>query len=100
VEVSIEMVDGVRRVRRPLGSEPSVEAIVCFRDKPELLKRCVASLLTQTGYEHLAVALVDNDSVQAETFSVLDSLERDRRIRILHDRRPFNFAALNNLAAR
>jgi O-antigen biosynthesis protein len=90
---------GGRRVRRPLGGEPSVEVIVCFRDKPELLRRCLHSVLGVTTYDRFGVTLVDNGSVESETRAVLDAAARDRRVSILRDERPFNFAALNNSAA-
>jgi O-antigen biosynthesis protein len=96
----IESDQGVRRVRRPLLGEPAVEVIVCFRDRAELTQRCVRSLLTHTEYERLGVTLVDNGSVEPETDRVLSDLARDPRVRVLHDRRPFNFAKLNNEAAR
>ena len=32
-------------LRPPLRGEPAVEAIVCFRDRPDLLERCARSLL-------------------------------------------------------
>jgi GT2 family glycosyltransferase len=90
----------LRRVRRAVAGEPSVEVIVCLRDQPGLLKRCVDSLLEQTDYERLAVTLVDNGSQDSRTLELLGRYERDRRARVLHDPSPFNFAALNNGAAR
>jgi hypothetical protein len=44
---------GRRRVRRPVPGEPSVEVIVCFRDRPDLLRRCARSLLERTAWERL-----------------------------------------------
>ena len=95
----VEPAGAVRRVRRAPAGEPSVEVIVCFRDRPELLARCVVSLLARTAYQRLTLALVDNDSASAETSALLGGLARHPRVRILRDERPFNFAALNNLAA-
>ena len=97
---TVEQAGTVRRVRRSRGREPSVEVIVCFRDRPELLSRCLASVLAGTDYERLRLALVDNGSVRPETASLLAGFARDRRVRLLRDARPFNFAALNNAAAR
>jgi O-antigen biosynthesis protein len=88
----------VRTVERPLSEEPSVEVIVCLRDKPELLARCVVSLLARTRYERFTIALVDNGSEAAETLELLNGLARHPRVRVLRDSRPFNFAALNNQA--
>ena len=95
----VEQAGPVRRVRRPPAGEPSVEVIVCFRDRPELLARCIVSLLARTDYERLTLALVDNGSAAPETTTLLDGLARNPRVRVLRDERPFNFAALNNLAA-
>ncbi len=98
-EVTVEG-EGVRRVHRPTALEPSVEVIVCLRDRPELLRRCVGSLRSGTDYEHLGLTLVDNGSREPETLELLATLAKDPRVRVLHDSRPFNFARLNNAAAR
>jgi GT2 family glycosyltransferase len=95
----VELGAGVRRVRRSVVAEPSVEVVICFRDRPDLLRRCVDSLLGGTRYERLHVALVDNGSAEPETLELLGRYEGAPRIRVLSDPRPFNFAALNNRAA-
>jgi GT2 family glycosyltransferase len=89
----------VRRSRWPIAGEPLVEVVICFRDRPELLARCVDSLLAVTAYERVSVALVDNGSVEGTTAELLARLTADRRVRLLRDPRPFNYAALNNAAA-
>jgi GT2 family glycosyltransferase len=90
--------DGARRVRRTLTRRPSVEAIVLFRDKPALLRRCVRSLLERSTYERLTVRLLDNGSVDPETAVLVAELARDPRVVAMADDGPFNFAALNNAA--
>jgi GT2 family glycosyltransferase len=95
----VERSGSVRRVRWTQAHEPRVEAIVCLRDRPELLGRCVESLLAHTDYARLALALVDNGSTDTATLELLRRFQRDPRVRILRDDRPFNFAALNNAAA-
>jgi GT2 family glycosyltransferase len=96
---TVEQAGAVRRVRRQPAREPSVEVIVCFRDRPQLLARCLVSMLARTDYERLRIALVDNGSVTPETAALLTGLARHPRVRVLRDARPFNFAALNNGAA-
>lgn len=91
---------GRRRLRRPVTGAPPVEVLVCFRDGPELLERCTASVLDRSGYAPLTLGLVDNGSVQDETHELVRRLSEDRRVRHLRDDRPFNFAALNNAGAR
>jgi O-antigen biosynthesis protein len=97
----VEQAGAVRRVRRSNSAgEPSVEVIICFRDQPQLLARCIVSLLARTEYDNLRLALVDNGSVEAETADLVSGLAGRPDVRVLRDPRPFNFAALNNLAAR
>jgi GT2 family glycosyltransferase len=88
----------VRTVSRFVAAEPAVEVIVCFRDRPELLTRCVASVLARSDYDRLRITLVDNGSEHAETEDAVRRLSRDPRVRVRRDEQPFNFAALNNAA--
>jgi GT2 family glycosyltransferase len=81
-----------------LSAEPAVEAIVCFRDRPELLERCVRSVLDVSTYGRLSLRLVDNDSREPATARLLDRLVEDPRVSVTRDEAPFNFAALNNRA--
>jgi O-antigen biosynthesis protein len=90
---------GQRRVLRPAAGEPSVEAIVCFRDRPDLLRRCADSLLTRTAYERLSLRLVDNGSADPDVAALLGGLEEDPRVTVDRDPGAFNFSALNNAAA-
>ncbi|MDX6696696.1 MAG: O-antigen biosynthesis protein [Solirubrobacteraceae bacterium] len=86
------------RLVPPLRGEPRVEAIVCFRDRPDLLERCTRSLLA-CDYERLSLRLVDNGSAEPATADLLDRLGRDARVTVRRDDRDFNFSALNNAAA-
>ena len=90
---------GRRRVRRPVRGEPSIEVIVGFRDRPELLERCVGSVLERSSYQRLSLCLVDNDSSRPATGELLGRLAGDRRVRVVPHPGPFNFAQLNNRAA-
>lgn len=89
---------GHRRIRRRRDGTPSVEAIVLFRDKPELLRRCVRSVLDRSTYPNLTVRLLDNGSAEPATAVLVEELASDARVHTLRDERAFNFAALNNAA--
>jgi len=90
---------GARRIRRPVAGEPSVDVIVLFKDRPELLERCAGSVLSLTAWERLTLHLVDNGSTDASVPELLGRLRRDPRVSVHRDPRPFNFAALTNSAA-
>ena len=80
--------------------EPALTAIIPTRDRPGLLEACVAGLLEQTDYPALRLLIVDNGSRTPRALQVLERLAAQPRIEVLRIDAPFNFAALNNAAAR
>jgi O-antigen biosynthesis protein len=79
---------------------PLVSLIVPIRDKQDLLARCADGVLARTDYEPLELIIVDNDSKEADTLSLLSRLTQDPRVRIVRYPGAFNFAAMNNCAVR
>jgi GT2 family glycosyltransferase len=89
---------GRRRVRRPVP-DASVDVILLFRDRPDLLRTAARSLLERSSHRRLRLVLVDNGSTDPEIAPLLEELAGDERVEVRHDGRDFNFAALNNAAA-
>lgn len=75
---------------------PPVTIIIPFRDKVEVLKVCIESILEKTSYPTYSLMLVDNQSVQPETKIFLDSLRSKENIQVVNYDKPFNYAALHN----
>lgn len=89
------------RVEWPVPSPaPLVTVIVPTRDRATLLRSCMDGLLQKTAYPALEIIVVDNGSVEDDALALLDTLERDERVRILRIDGEFNYSALNNVAAR
>ncbi len=65
-----------------------------------MLAKCISSLFSITEYPNYEVILVDNGSDEKPSLELLDQLATDPRVRVLRVEAPFNFSALNNLAAR
>jgi len=86
------------RVRWRLNRTPSVSAVVPFRDGPRFLRACADSVMATTGDVDLELVLVDNGSTEPETLSLMERLGTRPGVVVLHDPRPFNWAALNNAA--
>ncbi len=85
--------------RRPQG-RPKVSVIVPFRDGAGFLRACVDSVsetATADGVD-LELVLVDNGSVEPETLTLVERLAARTDVTVVHDDRPFNWAALNNAA--
>lgn len=91
--------DGVLRVRHPLPSPaPKATIIIPTRDRLDLLRPCVSSLLARTDYPDYEVLVIDNGSSEPATLAYLRELETSGRARVLRDDGPFNYSALNNRA--
>ena len=88
------------RVVYSLGEKlPAVSIIIPFRDRVELLQRCLESIRAQTDYPNFEFVLVDNGSREKSTLDFLQSLEGSAGTRVLRDAEPFNFSRLTNRGA-
>lgn len=90
---------GSARVAWPLPDPaPLVSIVVPTRDKADLLRACVDSVLGKTTWPAYEVLIVDNNSEEAETFACLAEYAALPAVRVLSDPRPYNFSAINNRA--
>jgi GT2 family glycosyltransferase len=85
------------RVAKP---PPLVSLIVPTRDRAGLLETCVRSILDLTRYQPFEILIVDNGSVEEATHRLFSVFAREPAIRVMPAPGPFNYSALNNLAAR
>jgi GT2 family glycosyltransferase len=74
--------------------------VIPFRDEPQFLRSCFDSIERTRGRLAHEYLLVDNGSTQPETFTLLDRLDGLPGVHVLSDSDPFNWARLNNAAAR
>lgn len=92
--------DGIIHVERPLPEpHPLVSLIVPTRDRLDLLKTCIASLVERTDWPEKEILICDNDSREAETLAYLRGLGAQGLARVIACPGPFDFAAMNNAAA-
>lgn len=89
-------------IRQQLRGTPKVSILMCTRDKPDYLQRCIASIFEKSDYENFELIVIDNGSVMAETAQLLADWSRREpvRFRTLRLEIPFNFSQLNNIGAR
>jgi GT2 family glycosyltransferase len=99
-EVTAGLADNLLRVRRPLAAEPKVSIIIPTRDKVRLLKVCIESLLKRTRYQNYEIIVVDNNSVEPKTLRYFEKIAESANVRVIKYEDRFNFAAINNFAAR
>lgn len=84
-----------RQSSSPETARPSVSIIIPFRDRLDLLRPCLGTLLEGTDYSDFEIILVDNGSRDKEMLDFLND-PPDARIRVLTQDIPFNFSALVN----
>ncbi len=91
--------DAAYRVSYHLTRRPLVSIIIPSHDHVELLSRCVESI-QRSDYENYEVLIVENGSTQPETFAYYRQLVHQPSFRLLTWDQRFNYAAVNNHAAR
>ena len=88
---------GVFRVRYPLPElRPLINIIVPTRDRLDLLRRCVESILERTTYPRYEIFIVDNQSVEPESLEYFSSFDDHPKVRVRKHDQPFNFSSINN----
>ncbi len=88
-----------RIVRKVPDPAPTVSIIIPTRDRADLLRVCCDSVLQRTEYPKFEILIVDNGSTELDALALLDRLAADPRVRVLQQPGPFNWSALNNVAA-
>lgn len=100
VAAKVESIGYEYRVKYTLPDPPPlVSLIIPTRNAHKLVQQCIDSVLEKSTYPNYEILLVDNGSDNPKSLAYFRSLEKNPRIRVIRDERPFNFSALNNLAA-
>jgi O-antigen biosynthesis protein len=94
----VELGRGLLRVRYAVRGEPLVSVIVPTRDRAALLVAALDAVRVHGGWPRFELVVVDNGSTEPETLRLLAGLAPPHRV--LTRPGPFDFAALNNEAAR
>lgn len=89
---------GLYRVVFHINGSSSVSIIIPTKDKSEVLKKCIDSILEKTTYKNYEIVIVDNGSKEKKTALYYEELRGIPQIKILYCNIPFNFSAINNYA--
>ncbi|WP_269563890.1 glycosyltransferase [Kosakonia radicincitans] len=93
---------GLYALRYNHQQQPLVSIIIPTKDQLTILSTCVTSLLEKTRYRNYELLIVDNNSETPEALQWLEGISTidPERIRVLRYPHPFNYSAINNMAAR
>ncbi|MBC5851952.1 glycosyltransferase family 2 protein [Vibrio metschnikovii] len=89
----------VAEIRYQTVWQPKVSVLIPLRDNLAVTQQCVDSVLSLTDYADYEIVLIDNQSQQPETLAWLASIAKHPQVTLLHYDAPFNFSAINNVAA-
>jgi glycosyltransferase involved in cell wall biosynthesis len=90
---------GTYRVKYAINALPLVSIIIPFKDKPDLLKMCIESILNKSSYSNFEIIGISNNSEDVETFAEMDRLQSlDTRTSFFEHNVLFNFSEINNYA--
>ncbi|MEK6423145.1 MAG: glycosyltransferase family 2 protein [Burkholderia gladioli] len=79
--------------------EPKVALIIPTKDKVELLRVAVESILGKTAsYSNYEIVVVNNRSTEPETLAYFEDIAKHDKVRVIDYDAPYSFAALNNWA--
>lgn len=100
---SCEEAAGLFTYRPVFSSEAirSVSIIIPTRDRVDLLKVCLESLVAITRGCEYEIVIVDNGSVEQESFEYFEYISSCFSfVRVVRDESEFNWSALNNIGAK
>ncbi len=93
--------ESYHRVRYALPATlPLVSLIIPTRDRLDLLRLSVGTILEKTTYPNFEILILDNQSCEPQTLEYFRDIVRDERVRVIAYDKPFNFSAINNHGAR
>ncbi|UGA45616.1 glycosyltransferase family 2 protein [Bradyrhizobium quebecense] len=85
------------RVKRAVDWNERTTIIIPTRNRAELLKRCIETVLPAAHETNARILVVDNSSSEPEALDYLEGLSADE-IDVISVEGPFNFASINNAA--
>ncbi len=89
------------RVRYELPTTlPLISILIPTRDKLDLIRRCIASILEKTSYSNYEIIIIDNGSVEPEVKEYLQLINNYHNIQVVNLDIPFNHSILTNNAAK
>lgn len=88
------------KVRWPLPKHsPLVSIIVPTKDRVDLLRPCIESVVAKTDYRSFEILIIDNGSTDGQTIQFLADAQNEPNVRVVSYPGVYNFSAINNFAA-
>lgn len=82
------------------NNNPLISIIIPIKDKAKITKKCIDSLYNKSTYSNFEIILVDNNSVEQETFDMINEYKKYDNFNVLRLDCEFNYSYINNEAAK
>lgn len=88
--------DGYFRILfKPLDN-PKVVIVIPTKDKLDLLKPCIESIISKTTYKNYGIIVIDNNSAEEETIQYLNDINKIENITVLKYLDEFDYSKIHN----
>lgn len=91
---------GFYRVEYPVKGNPLVSILIPNKDQKESLRKCLDSVFEKSTYTNYEIIIVENNSVEQETFAYYKELEKRANVKVVTWKEGFNYSAINNFGER
>lgn len=98
--VSDGAISEVCKVDYKIEDKPLVSILIPSSDHCATLKKCLDSIRKLTAYRNYEIIIIENNSVQDETFAFYDSLKKEKNIKVVVWKDGFNYSAINNFGVK
>lgn len=76
-------VPGIYKVKFEIKGKPKVSILIPNKDNINLLKNCIDSIINVTSYSNYEIAIIENNSVEKETFEYYEKITQNPKIKLL-----------------
>lgn len=76
-------VPGIYKIKFDIKGSPKVSILIPNKDNVNLLKNCIESILNLTTYTNYEINIIENNSIQDETFEYYSKISQNSKIKIL-----------------
>lgn len=76
-------VPGIYKIKFDIKGNPKVSILIPNKDNVNLLKNCIESILNLTTYTNYEINIIENNSIQDETFEYYSKISQNSKIKIL-----------------
>ncbi|MBR6909665.1 MAG: glycosyltransferase family 2 protein [Lachnospiraceae bacterium] len=103
IPAKVEMTDmwGMYHAKYEVVGNPLVSIIIPSKDHTDDLDNCIRSIVKKSAYKNIEFIIAENNSESEETFGYYEKISAEFPfVKIVKWEREFNYAAINNFAAK